>query len=258
MNARVLIVGLLFAGAAFAQQPQWRAPRTADGHPDLQGIWTSATITPLERPDEFGGRRALTAEETARLEDAEASLVSNSAQADRPEAGAARRLQGLRPRLRLQQFLARSRLAGRDDRRREAHLAADRSAGRQDSAAHCRASASTWRQGAADAPELRWTGSTAARRALPAGVRLELRSADAAGAVQQPLPDRAEQGRGHDPGGDGARRAHRSPRRQARREQRAQMDGRFHRTLGRRHAGRRDHELHRLRKLSRHDSRTHA
>ena len=42
-------------------------------------MWTSATITPLERPDEFGGRRALTAEEAARLEHAEASLVSNSA-----------------------------------------------------------------------------------------------------------------------------------------------------------------------------------
>ena len=79
MNAGVLVVALLFAGAAFAQQPQWRAPRTADGHPDLQGVWTSATITPLERPDEFGNRRALTAEETARLENAEASLVSNSA-----------------------------------------------------------------------------------------------------------------------------------------------------------------------------------
>jgi hypothetical protein len=79
VNARMLIVGLFFAGAAFAQQPQWRAPRTADGHPDLQGIWTSATITPLERPDEFGGRRALTPQETARLEGAEASLVSNSA-----------------------------------------------------------------------------------------------------------------------------------------------------------------------------------
>jgi hypothetical protein len=79
MNARMLILGVLFAGAAFAQQPQWHAPRTADGHPDLQGAGTSATITPLERPDEFGGRRALTAEETARLENAEASLVSNSA-----------------------------------------------------------------------------------------------------------------------------------------------------------------------------------
>ncbi len=42
-------------------------------------MWTSATITPLERPDEYQGRRALTKEEAARLEGAEASLVSNSA-----------------------------------------------------------------------------------------------------------------------------------------------------------------------------------
>ena len=27
-------------------------PRTPDGHPDLQGYWTNATDTPLERPVE--------------------------------------------------------------------------------------------------------------------------------------------------------------------------------------------------------------
>ncbi len=28
----------------------WTMPRTVDGKPDLQGIWTNATLTPLERP----------------------------------------------------------------------------------------------------------------------------------------------------------------------------------------------------------------
>jgi len=28
----------------------YAAPRTPDGQPDLQGIWTNATYTPLERP----------------------------------------------------------------------------------------------------------------------------------------------------------------------------------------------------------------
>jgi hypothetical protein len=28
----------------------WIPPRTPDGHPDLQGFWTNATITPFERP----------------------------------------------------------------------------------------------------------------------------------------------------------------------------------------------------------------
>jgi hypothetical protein len=37
-------------------------PRAADGHPDLQGIWTNATLTPLERPAAFAGK--LTASDT--------------------------------------------------------------------------------------------------------------------------------------------------------------------------------------------------
>jgi hypothetical protein len=69
----------VWCGGAFAQQPQWRAPRTADGHPDLQGMWTSATITPFERAVTFGNRRAFSAGEAARIEHEEAALVSDSA-----------------------------------------------------------------------------------------------------------------------------------------------------------------------------------
>ena len=32
------------------------ADRTPDGQPDLQGIWTNATLTPLERPKELAGK----------------------------------------------------------------------------------------------------------------------------------------------------------------------------------------------------------
>ena len=42
--------------------------RTPWGDPDLQGIWTGSTITPLERPKEFAGKEFLTDEEAARLE----------------------------------------------------------------------------------------------------------------------------------------------------------------------------------------------
>ena len=40
-------------------------PRTPDGTPDMQGIWSNATQTPLVRPEEFGEKGFLTAEEAA-------------------------------------------------------------------------------------------------------------------------------------------------------------------------------------------------
>jgi hypothetical protein len=43
----------------------WTASRTPDGQPDLQGIWSFATITPLERPSQYEERQLLTNEEIA-------------------------------------------------------------------------------------------------------------------------------------------------------------------------------------------------
>src|SRR6476620_974665 len=45
-----------------------KVPRTPWGDPDLQGVWDYKTITPLERPANFGDRQFLTDEEVARLE----------------------------------------------------------------------------------------------------------------------------------------------------------------------------------------------
>ena len=53
---------VIFAATATAQ-----IPRTLDGHPDLQGIWTNATLTRLERPPELPNR-ALTDEEARQFE----------------------------------------------------------------------------------------------------------------------------------------------------------------------------------------------
>ena len=43
-------------------------PRTPWGDPDLQGVWSYASLTPLERPASVGGREFFTREEAARLE----------------------------------------------------------------------------------------------------------------------------------------------------------------------------------------------
>jgi hypothetical protein len=43
----------------------WSVPRTPDGRPDLQGIWSFATLTPLERPRELSDKAVLTADEAA-------------------------------------------------------------------------------------------------------------------------------------------------------------------------------------------------
>jgi hypothetical protein len=51
-----------------AAAENWTPPHTLDGQPDLQGYWTNATITPLERPAELGAKQFLTPEEAATLE----------------------------------------------------------------------------------------------------------------------------------------------------------------------------------------------
>jgi hypothetical protein len=43
-------------------------PRTADGHPDLQGIWVNDTVTPLERPKRFADTAVLTEEQATAYE----------------------------------------------------------------------------------------------------------------------------------------------------------------------------------------------
>ena len=60
MKRVLIVVGVVVAAASsHAQQSPppaagtWTAPRTPDGHPDLQGIWTTHTFTPLQRPARY-------------------------------------------------------------------------------------------------------------------------------------------------------------------------------------------------------------
>ena len=56
-------IAILIAAAAWCQQPA--LPRTPDGHPSLEGIWTSASVVPLERPAALRGKEFYTPREAA-------------------------------------------------------------------------------------------------------------------------------------------------------------------------------------------------
>ena len=71
----VLAVLVLLPAAVAGQSggdDGWTA-RTAWGDPDLQGLWTSATLTPLERPAPQAERALLSDEEAAAIEQASAA-----------------------------------------------------------------------------------------------------------------------------------------------------------------------------------------
>ena len=73
MAAAVAFLGLTMAQSAAGQErqapdPGYRAPRTAAGQPNISGIWTNDTLTPLERPDRLGEQAFYTEEEAAEIE----------------------------------------------------------------------------------------------------------------------------------------------------------------------------------------------
>jgi hypothetical protein len=79
---------LLLAAAALLLLPQaagaqpkakpYVAPRAVGGQPSLEGTWTNATLTPLERPVALGERKAMTEAEVAAIEGRRAEVIAKS------------------------------------------------------------------------------------------------------------------------------------------------------------------------------------
>jgi hypothetical protein len=70
LGSRIFAIlgGIAIIAAPLAAQT---LPRVRDGHPDLQGIWTNATLTPMERPAAFAGKRTVSDAEAAKYEKAQ-------------------------------------------------------------------------------------------------------------------------------------------------------------------------------------------
>jgi hypothetical protein len=99
MRLASLAFGLVLAAATAAAQSPKPVPlsverssagksavaRASDGHPDLQGIWDFAQLTPLERPDAFAGKTTITEEEAEEV----AQQRIETSNKDRRDGGAA-------------------------------------------------------------------------------------------------------------------------------------------------------------------------
>ena len=60
----------------------WKAPRTPDGDPDLQGLWSNITITPLQRPANLASKAFFTETEAQAYE--RETVARNNADVRRP------------------------------------------------------------------------------------------------------------------------------------------------------------------------------
>jgi len=56
------------AVAQYKAPRNWIPPQTAEGRPDLHGLWVNASATPLERPPEVNGKTTFTDDEVAELQ----------------------------------------------------------------------------------------------------------------------------------------------------------------------------------------------
>ena len=77
----MLVLSLSLAGQE-AVTTNAHTARTAWGDPDLQGIWSFASITPLQRPAELAGREFLTDEEVAQQNEEAANRASSDRRAE--------------------------------------------------------------------------------------------------------------------------------------------------------------------------------
>ena len=71
---------------AAAVKGTWTPPRTPEGQPDLQGVWTNNTVTPLQRPKDLAGKEFYTEAELAGVQKAQRERLALDDQEGEPAA----------------------------------------------------------------------------------------------------------------------------------------------------------------------------
>ena len=72
-----------FLSGTVSQTSAQTAPKTPWGDPDLQGIWTDETTTPLQRPVRFASKESFTEVERAELDQARSEVLGRERRAER-------------------------------------------------------------------------------------------------------------------------------------------------------------------------------
>ena len=87
-----LCCGVLFSGTVAGQEPaaldpaNYSPPRLPSGKPDLQGLWSNAVVTPLERPADLADKPFLTEEEAREYDGKRVETINRDSRPENAEA----------------------------------------------------------------------------------------------------------------------------------------------------------------------------